>query len=80
MTQTIADALISLRELLSLLASALFSLGLFLIVLAVWWLAAWVVRKAFRNWRLYSPHPLAKRIRIFLRGRREAAKLKAARA
>lgn len=80
MTQTIADALISLRELFSLLAAALFSLGLFLIVLGVWCLVAWAARKLFRNWRLYSPHPLAKRIRTFLRGRREAAKLKAARA
>ena len=34
--------------------------------------AVWMFKGEYKRWRLYSPHPVAKRIRAYRRARREA--------
>jgi hypothetical protein len=46
--------------------------------LGLWVAIVLGAKKCFRRWRIYSHHPLAKRIRVFLRARRAARESKAA--
>ena len=69
------QSMLTAGEFCHALAVFLFSIAMALSGVAVmvgFWLA---LCAGFKNWRLYSPHPHAKRIRRWLRSRREKAAL-----
>lgn len=77
MIATVISAIGAIGDVARALAVAMFMAALFLAALGLWLSIIWGAGKWFKNWRLYSRHKLAKRIRTFLRERRQA---KAARA
>lgn len=74
MIAIICDGLAGLGQIFWAAAVALVMAAALLGALGLWFGIVWFVSAAFKNWRLYSPHPLAKRIRKHLRARREAAR------
>lgn len=66
------QAMLTAGDFCHALALLLFQTAMALAGIAVM-VAIWLgTLAAFKNWRLYSPHPHAKRIRTWLRNRRQA--------
>ncbi|HIV78905.1 MAG TPA: hypothetical protein H9899_15415 [Candidatus Sphingomonas excrementigallinarum] len=77
MIAIVISAIGTVGEFARALAVAMFMAALFLAAVGLWLAIIWGAGKWFKNWRLYSRHPLAKRIRTFLRERRQAKAVRA---